>query len=76
MEKLLSYVNSLSPADQTRFAKRCGTTIGYIRKAISKGQKFRSALCINIERESGGYVACEDLDPDADWAFIRMSKAA
>lgn len=76
MDKLLSYVNSLTPADQALFATRCGTTIGYIRKAISKKQKFSGALCINIERESCKCVTCEDLDPDTDWAFIRSSKAA
>lgn len=76
MEKLRSYLNSLTPADQSLFARRCGTTIEYLRKAISKGQVFRSALCINIERESGGIVTCDDLDPKANWAFIRMSKAA
>ena len=76
MEKLLSYVNGLPTVEQTGFAIRCGTTIGYMRKAISKGQKFGIDLCINIERESGALVTCEELRPDVDWAYLRGSKRA
>lgn len=53
---------------------RCGTTIGYLRKGISVGARFGSALCIAIERESGGAVTCEELDPEADWAFLRAGQ--
>ncbi|WP_167760118.1 hypothetical protein [Paraburkholderia pallida] len=46
MDKLLAYLNSLSPDAQRDFARRCGTTIGYLRKAISAGQKLGLELCI------------------------------
>jgi DNA-binding transcriptional regulator YdaS (Cro superfamily) len=71
MEKLLAYLNSLSTTEQVAFASACGTSVGYLRKAISKGQLFRGALCIDIERESNRRVTCEDLQPDVDWKYLR-----
>lgn len=74
MNTLLAYLNSLSPEEQTAFAARCDTSIGYLRKAISIDQRLGESLCINIERESGGAVRCEDIRPDTDWAFLRGSR--
>lgn len=71
MKELLAYLNSLAPDGQRDFARRCGTTIGYLRKAISVGQRLGESLCINIDRESGGAVRCEDLAPAVDWAYLR-----
>jgi DNA-binding transcriptional regulator YdaS (Cro superfamily) len=71
VQKLRQYVNSLSPRARESFARRCGTTIEYLRKAISIGSTFSAKLTISIERESGGVVRCEDVDPSADWAFLR-----
>jgi DNA-binding transcriptional regulator YdaS (Cro superfamily) len=70
------YLNSLPPSDQEAFAIRCGTSIGYLRKAISKKQKFDANLCISLERESRGSVRCEDVRPDAGWAYLRGQVAA
>lgn len=71
MEKLRAFINRLSKPEQIGFAERCDTTIGYLRKAISVGQRLNESVCINIERESEGAVCCEDLRPDVDWAVIR-----
>lgn len=71
MDKLLAYLNSLATDAQRDFAARCGTTVGYLRKAISAGQQLGESLCINIDRESGGNVRCEDLAVDVDWAYLR-----
>ena len=71
MKKLLCYLNGLPPPEQVEFARRSGTTIGYLRKAISKGQKIGEGLCINLERESARAVVCEDLRDDVDWAYMR-----
>ena len=71
MRLLLEYLNSLPAADQAAFAKRCGTTVGYLRKAVSVGQRLRAEVCINIERESGGRVRCEALRPEVDWEYLR-----
>lgn len=71
MDELLAYLNGLDADARTAFATRCGTSVGYLRKACSKGQKLGVSLAINIERESQGAVRCEVLRPDADWAFLR-----
>jgi len=75
MEKLLAYLNSRSRIEQDQFAARCGTSVAYLRKAASIGQKLGDGLCINIERESSGAVPCESLRPDIDWAYIRSTGA-
>lgn len=71
MDKLRLLLNDMTTAEQREFAGRCGTSVGYLRKAISSGQKIAEATCINIERESRGAVRVEDLRDDVDWAVIR-----
>lgn len=73
MDKLKSHINSLCRKEQILFAETCGTSIGYLRKAISIKQALREKLCINIEKESAGAVRCEDLRPDVDWGYLRGS---
>jgi len=72
MDKLLKYLNRLSKEGRLRFSKACGTSEGYLRKAISVHQPLGSDLCIRIDRESAGDVSCEDLRPDVDWAYLRI----
>ena len=74
MENLRALLNSLSTQDKKCFAERCGTSIGYLRKALSVKQNFGESLCINIERESSGAVTCEELRPDVDWAYLRGTR--
>lgn len=64
METLRSYLSTLIPADQAEFALRAGTTIGYLRKALSKGQRFDGALVRRLSLESAGSVSLTDLRPD------------
>jgi hypothetical protein len=64
MEKLRIYLNSL-PTDQQRdFAVLCGTTIGYLRKAISEKQSLGILTSVKIEQNSNGAVTRIDLHPD------------
>lgn len=71
MENLRLYLNSLSVIDQKNFAERCGTSLGYLRKAISIGQEISAELAINIEAESNGVVIAESLLPNVRWHVIR-----
>jgi DNA-binding transcriptional regulator YdaS (Cro superfamily) len=71
VDKLQTYLNTLTPIEQADFARRCSTTIGYLRKAISKGQRLGESICIAIERESKRVILCEDIRTDVDWAFLR-----
>ncbi|MFC5524036.1 transcriptional regulator [Polaromonas jejuensis] len=70
----MKYLSGLSPDERESFALRCGTSVGYLRKACSIGQRLGESLCINIERESHGAVPCEALRPDVDWAYLRNSR--
>ena len=71
MKELHAYLKSMPTDAQEAFAKRCGTSLNYLRKAISTGQKLRESLAIDIERESAGAVRVEQLRDDVDWAYIR-----
>lgn len=76
MDKLLSYLNSLTPEAQGDFAARCMTTVGYLRKAASTRQKLGDGLCLRIGAESAGAVRPEDLRPDIDWKYLRQALAS
>ena len=75
MEKLLAYINRLSVDERMEFARRCGTSIGYLRKAISRGEKLNAVLCIDIDEATGGAVPCDELRPDllARWDYLRST---
>lgn len=71
MKEVLAYLATLPPAERDAFAARCGTTVGYLRKAACIGQRIGEDIAICIERESNRAVTVEQLRPDVDWAFIR-----
>lgn len=73
MDKLIAYLNSLPQVERDPFAARCGTTVGYLRKASSVKQPLGEVLCLRIGMESGGKVAPEDLRPDVDWQYMRAA---
>lgn len=75
MDKLLAYLNGLNPEDREAFARRCETTVGYLRKACSVNQRLGDGLCLRIGAESAGAVRPEDLRPDIDWAYMRIALA-
>lgn len=76
MEALRAYLKGLSIDEQRSFAARAGTTIGYLRKALSVGQSLGASIVIALERESHGAVRAEQLRPDIEWAVIRGSAHA
>lgn len=74
MDTLRTYLNSLPVPEQHDFARRCQTTLGYLRKALYKGQRLGEKTAILVERESAGRITCEQLRPDVDWAYLRGTK--
>jgi DNA-binding transcriptional regulator YdaS (Cro superfamily) len=74
MDELLKYLNALPASERDGFAERCGTTVAYLRKACSVGQRLGEGICINIDRESGKRITCEMLRPDVDWKYLRNSE--
>lgn len=69
MQRLRKHLNKLSIDDQAAFARAVGSSIGYLRKAISVGQELNPATCVAIERVSGRAVTRQDLRPN-DWEDI------
>lgn len=69
METLRSYLNALSISMQREFAIKCGTSVEYLRKAISTKQKLGAALSVQIEINSQSAVMRKDLHPE-DWFKI------
>jgi len=68
---LRNYINSLSPAAREAFEKESGTTINYLRNAVSAGKKIGADIAIAIDRASRGAVPCEEIRPDVDWEYLR-----
>ncbi|QJP55973.1 hypothetical protein HKJ32_05820 [Xylella fastidiosa subsp. multiplex] len=64
METLRTYLATLTPAEQAHYARKANTTIGYLRKALCKGQRFDGALARRLDEASGGCVSRYDLRPD------------
>lgn len=75
MKPLLDYLNSMPVPAQEEFAKRCDTTIGYLRQIAYGHRACPPHLAINIERESDRALICEVLRPTGvDWAYIRAER--
>lgn len=64
METLRAYLATLTPDDQSAYALRCGTTIGYLRKALSTKPRLDGALVRRLDEESGGAVSRVSLRED------------
>lgn len=69
MEKLRLYLNSLLTDEQREFATKCGSSIGYFRKAINTKEFLNPITCVNIEYFSSGAVTRKELRPN-DWESI------
>lgn len=70
-DKLLAYLNALTPSDRDAFAARRRSTVGYLRKACSTKQQLSEGLCMRLAGESQGALRPEDLRPDLDWDYLR-----
>jgi DNA-binding transcriptional regulator YdaS (Cro superfamily) len=64
MEKLIKYINAMPVIEREAFAFKCGTTVGYLRKACSVRQALGPVICLAIERTTNGAVTRRDLRPD------------
>lgn len=71
--KLIDYLNAIPVEARESFAARCGTSFDYLRQVGYGNRACSEKLAINLERESSRMLTCEELCPDADWAFIRAT---
>lgn len=71
---LKPYLKTLSKRQKADLAEGCQTTVAQLKQIAGGWRTCREALAINIERESGGKVTCEELCPEVDWAYLRNTK--
>lgn len=64
MDTLRAYLSTLSVPEQAAYAARAGTTIGYLRKALSTKPRLDGALVRRLDEESGGAVSRHELRED------------
>lgn len=72
---LRDYLLDISQEEREQLASDCGTSVGHLRN-VAYGKKAGEALCMDIERLTGGRVTCEELRPDltAQWSYMRSSQ--
>ncbi|MEW5968658.1 MAG: transcriptional regulator [Pseudomonadota bacterium] len=71
-KSLAEYLDSLPTKEaKEAFAKRCGSSLGYLRLIVNNIRNCSATLAIDIDRESKGKVRCDDLCPNADFNYIR-----
>jgi hypothetical protein len=78
--RLLDYINAMAPLERERFAGRCGTTVGYLRRAISTGQQLGEALSVRLETHTQDVVTLRELRPEfaeelERGGYLRVSSA-
>lgn len=76
METLRTYLATLTPDEQADYAKRAGTTIGYLRKALSTKPRLDGALVRRLDEESNGAASRYDLRADVFGPAPKSKKAA
>lgn len=62
-----AFLKSLSRPEQEGFAVRCGTTVNYLRTAMSKRAKMDAALIARLVEHSAGKIPPEEIRPDVNW---------
>lgn len=70
---LRAYLRAMSPEDQEAWALKCGTTINYLRKAMSKRSKMDVKLVEQLVVNSGFTVPPRELRPDVEWEVFADS---
>ncbi len=73
---LRDYIKPFDKQALDGFAAKCGTTAGQLKQVAYGYRRPGAALAISIERESSRAVACEDMRPDIDWAYLRGTESA
>lgn len=72
---LHAYIRTLDRDALEGFAKKCQTTVGQLKQVAYGNRRAGAGLAINLDRETGGQVTCEELRPDIDWAYLRQRTA-
>lgn len=71
---LLNYITELPIDSREDFAKKCGTSLAYMKQIAYGNKNCGAALAISIDRESGGKVLLEELCPEPEWEYVLTKK--
>lgn len=67
-EKAIAQIGSMQ-----LLADHLGITKGAVSQWKLDGRRIPAEHCPLIERLTAGFVRCEDLRPDVDWAYLRST---
>lgn len=71
--KLKAFLETMSLVERKKFAKRCKTSAKHLTNISYGYRPCGESLAIELEKQSGRQVTCEELRPDVDWAYLRGS---
>lgn len=71
---LKTYIHHLDADALEQFARSVDSSVGHLRNISSGQRQAGEALCIAIDKATRGGVACEELRPDVDWAYLRGTR--
>lgn len=74
--ELKSYLRGVPIDEREEFARRCGTTLNFLRLVAYRNKTPNAELCIGIARETRGAVPVTELRPDLDWAWAAAEQVA
>ena len=69
--KLREFLLGLPMQERKDFAKKCNTTYAYLVQVYRGNRQCSADLAIEIDKNSGGVVRCDDLHPKADFDYLR-----
>lgn len=72
---LHEYIRGLEREALYSLANRCRTSVGQLKQVAYGNRRAGAGLAVDIERETGGAITCEQLRADIDWAFVRSTSA-
>lgn len=72
--KLINFLETMDKPQRKAFALRCGSSPGHLNNVAYECRQCSGKLAIAIERESKGAVTCEEVCPEADWAYVRNAR--
>lgn len=72
--QLKQFLKPLTKEQRVAFAVKCGTTLGNLNQIVYSTTQCSASLAIEIDRESGGRVRCDDLCPSADFDYLRKQE--
>ena len=68
---LKTFFMAMSVGERDAFAERCQTSRQHITNIAYGMKPCGEKLAVDIDRESGGVVLCDELRPDVDWDHVR-----